>query len=273
MNKYDKRIADYHIHSLFSADSEALTEEIVKTALSKGLSSICITDHLDFDYSDNGVLFELDKDEYFYFFKNLKEKYKDLLDIRIGIETGLEPDKAERLDDFINRHNYDFIIGSSHLVNGIDPYYPEYFYGRDDYQAFFEYFESIATNLKYCKNFDVYGHIDYVVRYSPNKSKNYKVSDYLEILKEILKELIYNGKGIEVNTSGYRSGLSNPNPSFEIIKLYKELGGEIITLGSDAHKPQDIAYNFEKAIELIKACGFKYYSEFKNRRPEFIKLF
>lgn len=266
------RLADYHIHTFFSGDSEAKTDEIVKSAIEKGLSSICITDHLDFDYIVDDVLFELDKDKYFEYFENLREEYRDLLDIRIGIETGLEPDKSKRLDDFINRHNYDFIIGSSHLVNGIDPFYPEYFNGRTDYQAFLEYFESIKTNLKYCKNFDVYGHIDYVVRYSPNKDFNYKVFDYCDIINEILKNLIHNGKGIEINTSGYRSGLSNPNPNTEIIKMYRELGGEIITIGSDAHRPQDIAYNFNKAVEILKGCGFKYYTEFKNRKPEFIKL-
>ena len=90
------RLADYHIHTFFSGDSEAKTDEIVKSAIEKGLSSICITDHLDFDYIVDDVLFELDKDKYFEYFENLREEYRDLLDIRIGIETGLEPDKSKR---------------------------------------------------------------------------------------------------------------------------------------------------------------------------------
>ena len=130
----------------------------------------------------------------------------------------------------------------------------------------------MLNNVKTCDFFNVYGHIDYVVRYSPNKDFNYKVFDYCDIINEILKNLIHNGKGIEINTSGYRSGLSNPNPNTEIIKMYRELGGEIITIGSDAHRPQDIAYNFNKVVEILKGCGFKYYTEFKNRKPEFIKL-
>lgn len=271
--KMTTNLADYHIHTFFSGDSNASPDTIVQTAIEKGLCSICITDHLDFDYIEDGIRFELDNDKYFNYLLELKNKYIDKLDIRIGIETGLEPGKAKRLYDFINRHDYDFVIGSSHLINGIDPYYPEYFYNKTDYQAFMEYFESILTNLKSCRNFDVYGHLDYVVRYSPNKDKNYILSDYSSVIDEILINLITNGKGIEINTSGFRSGLSNPNPRLEIIKRYHKLGGEIITLGSDAHYPKHIAYNFDKALEILKVCGFKYYTQFKNRKPEFIKLF
>ena len=129
---------------------------------------------MDFDYIEDGIIYELDADEYYNSILKFKEKYYNKLDIRIGIETGLEPDKCQRLDDFINKHEYDFVIGSSHLVNGIDPYYAEYFKEKSDQDAFNEYFLSIIDNLKFCHNFNVYGHIDYVVRYSPNKDKNYR---------------------------------------------------------------------------------------------------
>lgn len=265
-------LPDYHIHTLFSGDSDANLDEIAINAINKGFKSICITDHLDFDFYADGILFELDEDKYYEELLLFKEKYKSKLDIRIGIETGLEPDKVIRLDRFINKHDYDFIIGSSHLINGYDPYYPEYFMGKSDYEAFKEYFESIVTNINSCSNFDVYGHIDYVVRYSPNKDKNYNYLDYIDIIDEILKGLINSGKGIEVNTSGYRSNMRNPNPCFEIVRRYKELGGEIITLGSDSHKPEDIGYRFEDTIENIKACGFEYYTTFKKRKPCFCKI-
>lgn len=266
------KLADYHIHTLYSGDCNTNLDDIVISSINNNLSSICITDHLDFDYECDGILFELDKDDYFNSITNLRNKYIDKIDIRIGVETGLEPDKANRLDSFINSHNYDFVIGSSHLVNGQDPYYPEYFKNKTDYQAFLEYFESILYNMNYCQNFDVYGHIDYVVRYSPNKDANYNILDYKDIIDEILKKIITLNKGIEVNTSGYRSGLDNPNSCFEIIKRFKELGGEIITLGSDAHYAKHIAYNFDKAADIIKACGFNYYTQFKNRKPEFVKI-
>lgn len=264
--------ADYHIHSSFSGDSSEKFENITKNAIKKGLTSICITDHQDFGFYADGILFELDKDEYFNYMLYIQDKYKETIDIRIGVETGLEVDKAVRLKEFVNRHPYDFVIGSSHLINGFDPYYPEYFNGKTERQAFIEYFESIVDNLKVCSDFDVYGHIDYVVRYAPSKDKNYIYHDYSDILDEILKTIIQKGKGIEVNTSGLRSGLNNPNPSYDIIRRYRELGGEILTFGSDAHKAQDIAWGFDETVEKVKACGFKYYCEFKNRKPEFISL-
>lgn len=264
--------ADYHIHTLFSGDSNASLDEIAQTALSKGLHSICITDHLDFDYTDGEIIFELDAHKYYHSIQKFREKYANRLDIRIGVETGLEPDKAERLNHFISQHNYDFIIGSSHLVNGIDPYYPEYFEEKSEKEAFEEYFLSIIKNLAYCHNFDVYGHIDYVVRYAPDKDKQYRFMDYMDIIDEILKKLISSNKGIEINTSGLRSGLKNPNPCYDIMKRYKELGGTILTFGSDAHYPEHIAYEFNSVKEKIQACGFQYYTEFKNRTPEFIKL-
>ncbi len=265
-------LMDHHLHTEFSGDSFEKPENVIAAAKKCGLNSICFTDHLDFDYVAEGVLYELDKDDYFNSMSKYKEQTTNELAIYLGVETGLEPDKAFRLDDFINRHPYDFIIGSSHLVNGKDPYYPEFFQGKSKTEALMEYFESIVNNLKFCKNFDVYGHIDYCIRYSPEKEDYYDYMEFYDILKDILKTLIDNGKGIEVNTSGYRSGLPQPNPNFDIIKMYRELGGEIITVGSDAHKATDVGYRIKETTECLADCGFKYITVFKNRKPEFIKL-
>lgn len=264
---------DFHMHTEFSGDSQTPVTAMIEQAIQKGLSSICITDHLDFDYlTDEQQSFELDGDSYYKTLSQLSMKYAKDIRILIGVETGLEPDKVNMLDDFVQRYPYDFIIGSSHLVHRADPYYPEFFHNRSDDEAFTEYFESIIENLNVCNNFDVYGHIDYVVRYSPNKSKNYSYRKYSDILDEILKKLIDSGKGIEVNTGGYRSGLDFPNPHPDIIKRYKELGGEIITIGSDAHTPEYIANNFNQVALLLKDCGYKYYSVFEKRKPDFLKL-
>lgn len=265
-------LADYHIHSHFSGDSEESFKNIVSFAQKKHLSEICITDHQDFDFYADDILFELNEDEYFTSISNLAKNHPAGLIIKKGVEIGLEPDKADKIRDFIHAKPFDFVIGSSHLVHGMDPYYREYFEGKTDTEAFMEYFESIIENLKFCSDFDVYGHIDYVVRYSPNKNKNYSYSKFGDILDEILKQLIYKGKGIEVNTSGYRSGLEAPNPCFDIIKRYQELGGEIITIGSDAHTANDIGSHFDEAVNLIQAAGLSYLTTFTNRKPSFIKI-
>lgn len=263
---------DCHTHTCFSGDSDADISDMIEAAISNGLSGICFTDHLDLDYPyEEPGMFELPMD-YYEQIKSLADAYQNRIDICYGVETGLAPGLNDRLDAFLDRHPYDFVIGSSHLVHGKDPYFPDYFEGRSDKEAFLEYFSSILENVKDCRNFDVYGHIDYVVRYSPNKAANYSYKQYQEILDEILMTLINLSKGIEINTSGFRSGLDFPNPHPDIIRRYKELGGEIITIGSDAHKPQDVAKDFHLAKDILLSCGFTYYSVFKDRKPTFIQL-
>lgn len=167
---------------------------------------------------------------------------------------------------------FDFVIGSSHVVHGYDPYYPDFFEGRKEFRCYMEYFESILENLSVYDDFDVYGHLDYVVRYGPNKNHEYSYGRYKDILDEILKKLISMNKGIELNAGGYHYGLGEPNPCIDVIRRYRELGGEIITVGADAHTPDKIAWEFVKAANVLNDCGFRYYTIFKNRSPEFLPL-
>lgn len=265
-------LSDYHIHTQYSGDCSVPPESAVGSAISKGLKEICITDHQDFGFIADGILYEIDSHKYFKDICNIGIKNKNIITVKTGIEIGLEPDKSKLINSFINSEDFDFVIGSSHLINGQDPYYPKYFEGKSDYQAFYEYFESIVRNLEIFNNFDVYGHLDYVVRYSPNKSANYSYNAFKDIIDGILVKLLDLNKGIEINTSSYRSGLDFPNPCIEIIKRYKELGGEIITIGSDAHYSEHIAHNFNLVSDILTQCGFKYYCTFSHRKPEFIKL-
>ena len=178
----------------------------------------------------------------------------------------------DALEFYTENHDFDFIIGSSHICNRKDPYYPEFFEGRSEDEAHQEYFESILENIAAFDEMDVYGHIDYVVRYGPNQNRQYSYGRYKEILDEILRTLIRKNVGIELNTGGYHYGLGEPNPCVNIIRRYRELGGEIITIGADAHTPDKIGYAFDKAADVLRECGFSYYAVFKNRRPVFHKL-
>lgn len=264
--------SDYHIHTEFSGDCKFSPELIVESAINKGLKEICITDHQDFGFIADDILYEIDILDYYKKIHELSIKYKNQITIKTGIEMGLEPDKSNKIDLFLNSEEFDFVIGSSHLINGFDPYYPDYFKGKSDEEAFLEYFESILKNLETCNNFDVYGHLDYVVRYAPNQHKYYSYNKFQEIIDTILIKIISLNKGIEVNSGGLRYGLPFSNPCTEIIKRYKELGGEIITIGSDAHNPQDIAHSFNIINDILLDCGFKYYCNFSKRKPIFIKL-
>ncbi len=260
--------ADFHVHSSFSSDSEELLENSVKAAISAGLDTLCITEHMDMDYPTGE--FMLDTAAYHTELLRLKELYSDKIRLLYGVELGLMDYLAPRLYEYTAEQPFDFIIGSSHLVEGTDPYYPEYFGTLGDKNGILKYFESILANITAYDNFDVYGHLDYVVRYS--NAKTYSPLDYRELLDEILKKLISMGKGIELNTAGlkYRLGWAHPHPL--LLARYRELGGEIITVGSDGHKGEHIAYDFSKATEILKSAGFEYYTVFIERKPQFIRL-
>lgn len=263
---------DLHIHSRFSSDSKADLDEIIIKAINLNMEYICITDHQDFDFPDEDLTFNIDPSSYYSTLSLLKEEYSSKINLLIGVETGLEAHLHEEISSFVNEVPFDFVIGSSHLVNRMDPYEKGFFKNHSDKEGFTRYFQSIIDNLNFNKDFDVYGHLDYIVRYSPNKNKNYSYQAFSDYIDEILRKLINMGKGIEINTGGYKYGLGTTNPSEDIIKRYKELGGEIITFASDAHTPEYIASNFDKAAHILINSGFKYYNIFIQREAIFRKL-
>lgn len=267
MNLYDM-----HIHSRFSGDSKANPMEIAQKAYDIGLTGICFTDHLDMDYRENPELFLLDIPAYKKEISLVQETFIDKLPIGCGIELGLQPHIAEENNKVIQENNFDFVIGSTHVVNHIDIYYPSFYEGRSEDECYRQYFEETLINAKSDVDFDVYGHLDYIVRYGPNKNQFYSYNKFSDVIDEILRTLIEKGKGIELNTAGLKYGLGHAHPTIDILKRYKELGGEIITIGSDGHAPEQIAWDFEKAPAILKEAGFEYFTIYKERKSEFIKL-
>lgn len=271
MNKKIK--ADLHLHSDFSGDSTAPMEDMIQQGIRNGLEFMCMTEHMDLDYPlEDGIDFTLDTDRYFTGYQQLKRQYTSKIELGFGVELGLQPHLADFHRAYSKAYPFDFIIGSSHVVHGKDPYYPSFYQDRTEDEAYMDYFLSIFENLRTAPDIDVYGHIDYVVRYGPNKNKYYSYRKFSDILDQILITLIDQGIGIECNTGGIKYGLGHPNPCEEVLSRYRELGGEIITIGSDAHTPQHICYAFDSIPALLESCGFSYYTVFKNRKPEFIHL-
>lgn len=267
-----KVISDYHVHTSFSGDCETAPEIMIQQAIHRGIRHLCLTDHMDYDYTDGGVLFEFDPKEYFRRLTPLQEKYRDQIDLRIGIELGLQPYLSKKHHNLAFSYPFDFVIGSIHLVHTRDPYFPSFFENREESQAYQEYFECALQNLEAYSNFDTFGHLDYVVRYGSNQNRDYTYQKYQEILDEILRTLIRKDIGLEINTGGYKYGLGAPNPCREVIIRYRELGGRIITFGSDAHDPVYLGYEMDRAFSLAKACGFESYFIFQNRKPIEIPL-
>ncbi|MCM1184048.1 MAG: histidinol-phosphatase HisJ family protein [Roseburia sp.] len=267
--------ADFHLHSSFSGDSSAPMADMIARAAALGLTHICMTEHYDPDYvyadGEEG-LFELNTDSYLYELLKLRERCRGQIHVGFGVELGLQPHLKRELAAYAKSKDFDFIIGSSHICHRKDPYYPAFFEGRTEDEAHHEYFEAVLECVRTLPYFDVYGHLDYVVRYGPTKNDGYTYAKHADVFDRILSTLVENEKGLELNTGGFRHALGQPNPCIDILKRYRALGGEIITVGSDAHSPTDIAADFDKAADILRECGFRYYCVFQGRMPEYLRL-
>ena len=274
--------ADMHMHTWFSTDSEACPCDMADEAVRKGLKTICFTDHFDKDDLEWGEEGIFDVDAYFVEMQKLQEEYAGKLNIRIGIELGLRTYLKDYYEELTKKYPFYFVIGSVHNVpykkdaEGnilyTDPAAEKLFTDRTDKEAYRLMMETTLENVRTSDCFQTLGHLDYVVRYGKSREKEYSYTDYADIIDEILKLLIEKEKGLEVNSAGLKYGLPFAHPHPDVLKRYRELGGEIITIGADAHKPEHIAYDFAKAEEILKSCGFKYYTEFFEQKPVFKQL-
>ena len=274
--------ADMHMHTWFSTDSEACPRDMADEAVRKGLKTICFTDHFDKDDLEWGEEGIFDVDAYFVEMQKLQEEYAGKLNIRIGIELGLRTYLKDYYEELTKKYPFDFVIGSVHNVpykkdaEGnilyTDPAAEKLFTDRTDKKAYRLMMETTLENVRTSDCFQTLGHLDYVVRYGKSREKEYSYTDYADIIDEILKLLIEKEKGLEVNSAGLKYGLPFAHPHPDVLKRYRELGGEIITIGADAHKPEHVAYDFAKAEEILKSCGFKYYTEFFEQKPVFKQL-
>ena len=254
-------------------------ENQIKAAISKGIRTLCFTEHMDYDYpsdpakeKDGRPEFFLDTDDYRKGFEKLRELYADKIELLFGVELGLQPYIVDWNTNYVNQYDFDFIIGSAHTIDHMDPYYPSFYEGRAEREAYSRYFLQACENIMKFDDFDAFGHLDYVVRYGPNKNKEYSYREYSDLIDPILKILVDKGIALEINTGGYRKGLGGPNPGADVVKRYRELGGELVTIGSDAHTAVTLAADFQAAEQLLLQCGFKYHAVYRARRPELCPL-
>jgi len=267
-------VLDYHVHTNFSSDAKMSMKEACQAGLNKGVTEIAFTEHLDVIYPDSNLDWDFDIQKYSQTIQHMSQAYPALKIVK-GVEVGLHPSGLEKSKDFTDRGEFDFIIGSIHVVGDKDMHEGEFFRNKSVNEALEEYFLTVNSLVKAYPYFNVLGHLDLVKRYL--KFLDCKCGDinwhnYYDIVEDTLKELIYSGRGIELNMSGYRYGINTSHPDFNTLKLYRELGGEIITIGSDAHKPMDIGYKNIQAVELLQGAKFKYLAGFSKQIPQFYKI-
>ena len=257
-----KNLYDYHLHSLISFDGSISINDICKAYQKKGVRGMTFTEHIE-HRQPHGRDILPDKKEYLREIEDAKKAYP-MLEIGMGIELGLQPYAKEVIIEE-SKGPWDFILGSVHRLN----YYPadrgyinsglmKKEYMRSYFIALYEAAEALPC-------FDVMGHIDLFLRDEDILDKNIRYHDFADELDMLFKSLIDNGKGIEVNTAGFRYGMEWPHPEISLLKRYRELGGEIVTVGSDSHSLKGLAFRLEEGYQYLLEAGFKYFSTFKGR--------
>lgn len=262
---------DYHLHSHFSDDCIEEMEDIIIEAIKKGGKHLCFTDHLDYDYPDHSIQFEFDQTAYDECFFKLQEKYKDQIVLQKGIEVGLQDHVIKETEEFIDRFKPEFVLCSFHVADKKDFYTGEYFEGKTPYQAWDSYLDNILNILKVFKNYSVVGHLDILKRYD-DQVKLVPYTYYMDKVDEILKLIIQDEKGIEVNMSGLRTPMDETLPHMDIVKRYYDLGGRYITLGSDAHLKDDIYSHFSETLKELSDIGFEYFTIYENRKAKQVSI-
>ncbi|MCF0114423.1 MAG: histidinol-phosphatase HisJ family protein, partial [Erysipelotrichaceae bacterium] len=239
-------LADYHLHCEFSDDSVELMEAQIDRAIELGLDEICFTDHVDYgikkDWSEGNIQYRhnepmanVDYPKYFDKLHRMKELYKDKLVIKQGLEFGIQSitvDQFKKLYDTYQKE-LDFTLLSMHQVDNLEFWTKDFMKGRSQKEYNEKYYQEIYEVQQVFKDYSCLAHLDLLVRYDPEGI--YPFEKVEAMVAEILRQAIRDNKGIELNTSSWRYGLSDTQPSKAILKLYKDLGGKIITIGSDAH--------------------------------------
>lgn len=261
---------DYHVHTFFSHDGSCSPIEQLDAAANSGVKELCFTDHVDFDVmlepyprprADIGKL----KEE----LGKIGDSYKGVR-IKLGSEISLDDKSAAaNAESYILPFDVDFVIGSVHLVDGIDTYSKEYFAGRTRQDAYYSYLDMILRGIQNCQMMSVLGHYDFVTKYAPFDERRMTLDVSYEVFTEIFKILISRGKGIEINTSAW---WDEPKWGLDILKRYRELGGEFVTTGSDAHRAERVGNRLDEAIELAREAGIGYLATFEHLIPVFHRI-
>ena len=238
-------------------------EDVCQAAIARGLSEIAFTDHVDFGPVDPQDYFRLD--EYLAEIERCRAHYGDQLSIRAGVEMGEPHIFPQETQDVLAAGDFDFILGSAHYAAGMQPAWKAPFFEQPLRQAYKAYFRQVVR-LAAEGDFDVLAHLDLVKRDAHKFGINYDGPEpYEDMIRTALRSIVKRGKGIEINTSPLHRGQAEPCPSLQILRWYREMGGQILTFGSDAHTANAVGACFDEAREMAQAAGFKRLARFEKR--------
>ncbi|MFZ2958412.1 MAG: histidinol-phosphatase HisJ family protein [Candidatus Ozemobacteraceae bacterium] len=263
---YTSAMIDVHCHSRYSNDSTSEPRDLIAAARAAGVLHFAITDHADFAPGDSCF----SPDQYLRELAPLRGKCGDT-HVSIGVELGIQVGHADRIKAFLGDHPFDMIIASMHRVREQDIGVPEWGRGVPVEESWSIYFRDALDSVRACPNFDVFGHLDIPRRYGATKGTSAGGSS-LKDLDALLSWLIKEEKTLEVNTSGYRYGLSSFHPQKWVMDRYFHLGGRRVTVGSDAHTVDQVGTRVAEALSLLRSIGFTHVQAFTSRRGESFPL-
>lgn len=264
-------LVDYHMHSKYSFDGECEIRDLCEVAIKRGLSEIAITDHMDI-YSDKPYEYILDAKSLYRELEEVQSEYRGRLKVLIGTEFGQPQANPKEAQRFMEDYRFDFVIGSIHnMVGDKDAY--DYNYRETDYHDVFSMYMNWQQELATHYEYDVLAHVTYPSRYVyVQTGKRVDFKEYREPYITLFKTVIERGRGIELNMSGIARGYQETMPTMELLQLYRSLGGEIVTVGSDAHTLDHVGAVTREGYEMLKQAGFDYVTTFEKHQPKFIKI-
>ena len=259
---------DYHMHTRVSFDGHDTGLQMAQAAKAAGLKEICFTDHLDYDPLGKMGILAFDTAVY-------NAEYDDLeipgLKIRRGMEFGMTVDNRAHFRKDLQRRPFDFVLGSIHFVDDFDVYYEDYWKDKSVFQAERRFLEATLECVELHEDFDVLAHLTYIAKTHCHPSpRPVPFEEHRELIDEILKTLARKNKGLEMNTSGVdRCG--GFLPTEDMVRRFREVGGRIVTIGSDAHQSRRVGQYAFEACDILKDI-FGYVCTFEDRKPIFHKL-
>lgn len=274
--------ADYHVHTAFSDDSIYPMESVIQDAIAMKMDEICFTEHVDYGikvdwdsgqkiiYRGNEPLANANYPEYMKTIQAMKEKYGHQITIKTGLEFGMQTHTISQFQKLFDRYDFDFIILSIHQVHDKEFWNQEFQKGKTQKEYNEEYYREMLEVIRQYKDYSVLGHMDLINRYDAQGI--YPFEKVKPLIQAVLEQVIADGKGIEVNTSSKRYGLKDSTPSHQILELYKDLGGTILTIGSDSHKPEHLGTHIQESKKMLQKIGFKQYCTFDHMKPVFHDL-
>jgi len=265
-------VCDCHCHSEWSFDGCETTDDICQQAIDTGLSVVTITDHCEAngwrtpETSEFGNFSELIPQSVLHM-KASQKKYDGKIKLLRGLELGQAMQDLECAEIALTLDTFDFVLGSVHNIRDTQDFYWLNYTPSFAENILYDYFNEVLEVAQWNK-FDSLAHLTYPLRYITGREKiHIDISKYYTVIDEIFRTLIRNGKALEINTSGLRQELGKTMPDEILLERYKNIGGELITIGSDAHTLQDLGRGINAGLHLLKNIGFKQYFYFEQHSP------